>query len=391
MDKTQLNKIDNLLNEMVDTKFAAGASVLVIKEGHEEYYGQAGFRDIENTLPFNRDTVSRLYSMSKPVTSLASMILLEEGAYELDDPVSKYISSFNNQVIADRYDRIPVSRPATIRDLLNMSAGLAYGGVMNPTEHETDILITEGVNRISTDNEMTTMEFADRIGHIPLMFQPGEGFNYSTCADVMGAVIEKISDMPFGEFMQKKIFDPLDMTKTGFYVPSADIDNLSKVYKEVADGLEEYTYNNLLINLKGDHKPAFESGGAGLFSTIDDYAKFALMLQNGGISPDGERIIGAKTIEFMTGASTQDNVRPMFRKSWGDNGYDYCNFLRIMKDSSKSPILSINGEYGWDGWLGCYFINVPSEKLTFLMMMQKADAGTTNFTRRIRNVVYSSL
>lgn len=391
MDHKQLSKIDGLLKEMVDTSFAAGASVLVLKDGEERYYGQAGLRDIENNLPFERNTISRLYSMSKPITSLAAMILLEDGAYELDDPVSKYIPSFNNQVIADRYDRFPVTRPATIRDLLNMSAGLAYGGVLNVTEHETNDLINEGVSRIGTNNEMSTMEFANRLGKLPLMFQPGCGFNYSTCADVMGAVIEAISGKSFGEFLHKRILDPLSMNDTEFYVSSNKQSRLSKVYEDTNEGLKEYTYNHLIINLKGDHKPAFESGGAGLFSTIDDYAKFATMLQNGGITKEGQKIIGSKTIEFMRSASTQDAVRPMFYKGWGDTGYDYCNFLRIMKDSTKSPILAVNGEYGWDGWLGCYFINVPSENMTFLMMMQRANAGTTNYTRRIRNVVYSAL
>ena len=391
MDQKQLSKIDTLLKEMVDNSFAAGASVLVLKDGKEQYYGQAGHRDIDNNLPFDRSTISRLYSMSKPITSVAAMILLEDGAYELDDPVSKYIPSFKDQVVAEGYNRFPVSRAATIRDLLNMSAGLAYGGVNNVTEHESGELIAEGVKRIGSDNEMSTMEFAQRTGELPLIFQPGCGFNYSTCADIMGAVIEKVSGQSFGEFLHKRIFDPLGMADTDFYVPNSKQDRLSKVYEDTPNGLKEYTYNHLIINLSGDHKPAFESGGAGIFSTIDDYALFATMLHNGGISKDGQRIIGSQTIDFMRSASTEDKVRPMFLKGWGDTGYDYCNFLRIMKDSSKSPTLAINGEYGWDGWLGCYFINVPSHNMTFLMMMQRADAGTTNYTRRIRNVVYSAL
>ncbi|MCR4960092.1 MAG: beta-lactamase family protein [Lachnospiraceae bacterium] len=390
MNKEHLKKIDDVLKEMVDTGYAAGGNILILENGKEVYYSQAGFRDVENGVPFDRDTIIRLYSMSKPITGAAAMLLIEDGLLDIDAPVGDYIESFRNQTVADRWNNVPVKRPARIRDLLNMSAGITYNGCLNRTEVETCPLVDDGVSRIGTDNEMTTMELAERIGAIPLKFSPGEEYNYSFCADVMGAVIEKVSGMRFGEFLKKRFFEPLGMKDTDFYVPAEKQSRLSKVYKCDGGKVEEFFYNNLIINLKMDHAPAFESGGAGLATTLDDYAKFATMLMNGGIY-EGKRIMQPKTVEFFTTASMEDLPRESYFKSEGNNGNEYANYLQIMKDATRSVTVATNGEYGWDGWLGPYFRNDPVHKVTMLLGLQRTDTGTTTYTKRLRNVVFSSI
>lgn len=390
MDKNHLKNLDIVMKEMVDSGFAAGLNILVLKDGEEQYFHAEGYKDLENKEKFERDTIVRLYSMTKPVTAVAAMILLEEGKLSLEDSVEKFIPAYKNATYANGYERIPVKRPMRVKDLLNMSSGLTYNGILNSTEAMLCSLVDEGINRIGSDNEMSTMEFAERIIDIPLMFSPGEGYNYSYSADVLGAVIEKASGMRFSEFLKKRIFAPLGMNDTDFYVPADKQHRLAKVYEQSDNGLREYNYNNLLINLKADHAPAFESGGAGLMTTLDDYSKFATMLIKGG-ELNGVRILHENTIKFMTEASMEDMPREMMFAKNGYDGYEYCNLVQIMKDPSRGRAISTKGEYGWDGWLGAYFINDPVNKVTMLMGMQLTNAGTTPYTRKLKNIVFSSI
>jgi len=202
----------------------------------------------------------------------------------------------------------------------------------------------------------------------------------------MGAVIEKVSGMPFGEFLKKEIFDPLGMNDTGFYVPAEKADRLAKVYETVPGSeMVEYTGENLGIENPPFHKPAFESGGAGLISCIDDYAKFVTMLINGG-EYNGKRILSENSVKFLTtGALTPEQQKDF---NWdGVQGFSYSHFLRIMNEPEKAVTISRKGEYGWDGWLGCYMANFPSDNMSILIMTQKKDSGTFGLTRKIRNII----
>lgn len=390
MNTEHLKKIDNVIKELTDCGYAAGASVLVLQNGKEQYYGACGMRDIASGLPIERDTVFRLYSMTKPVTAVAVMMLFEDGLLDLESPVGDYLGTYQNQVFAERYNRIPVHRPMIIKDLLDMSSGLCYNGILNISEQMTGVLVDEGIARIGTENEMSTMEFATRLGRIPLLFSPGEGYNYSFSADVLGAIVEKISGMKFSEFLSERIFKPLEMKDTGFWVSEESQNRLSKVYKQTENGLEEFNYNHLMINLKGDHAPSFESGGAGLFSTLDDFSHFAAMLLNRG-EYNGIRLLQPATVDYMTEASMSDEAFKMRKMTDGYTGYEYANLMRIMKNPSLSTVMTSEGEYGWDGWLGPYFINDPVDKVTFLLMLQRCDTGTNTYTRRIRNIVFSAV
>lgn len=390
MDVNHLKKIDDVLSEMTGNGFVAGANCLVLKNGEEVYYGERGYADISGKLPLKRDSIFRLYSMSKPVTSAAVMLLVQDGLLDLNNPVGDYIPTFKNQVVADRYDRVPVRRAMKVIDLLNMRGGLTYGGDLNTPEAMTLKITEEAISRLDTDHEMSTLEFAKRIGEVPLLFNPGEHFQYSFSADVLGAIVEVVSGMRFGDFLNKRIFKPLGMEDTGFFVPSDKQSRLVKVYKGTESGLKEFNYNHLAINLKMDHEPAFQSGGAGLATTIDDYAKFATMLNNNG-ELGGVRIMEPGTVRYMTTGHMEEGPRKDFMNWDGVDGFIYSNLLRILKDEGAAVTCGSEGEYGWDGWLGPYFINDPKHKVTILHMIQKTDTGTTTYTRRIRNVVYSSL
>ncbi len=391
MNKKQLSNIDNLFREMTQNGFTAGVNALIIKDGKEIGYYEAGLRDVENNLPIERDTIYRLYSMSKPITSCAAMILLQEGKLDLLDPVCKFLPGFHNQFMIKNGKEIPLERDVNIQDLLNMTSGISYPGEGNPSEVRMGHLMDEIIERLYTDHPLSTTEIANRSGKCPVAFMPGSFWRYGFSADILGAVIETISGQKFGDFLKERIFDPLDMKDTGFYVPEEKQNRLARIYKTQDNGtLERYLGHNLGIMNDMKNAPAFESGGAGLVSTIDDYSHFSQMLLNQG-TYNGKQILAPAIVDFMTGCRlTMEQQEGLI--GWDTMaGHTYTNLLRIMNNPEDAVFPGSIGEYGWDGWLGAYFANIPEFDMSILMMYQKVDAGTTELTRKFRNIVFGAL
>lgn len=392
-------RIQEIMERNIREGSIAGANLLVEKDGQEICYCQAGMADREAQKEFKRDTIFRLYSQSKPVTAAAAMILMERGKLDLYQPVSRFLPSFANLKVWNKEENraIPAARPMMVHDLLKMTSGLVYPDSMTVPGLAAEQVFAQLVEAIENgEPTMTTREVADALAECPLLFEPGEGYNYGTSADVLGAVIEAVSGMEYSEFLEKELFVPLGMKDTAFWVPEEKQDRLAKVYETVPqkDGtnkLELYTGHNLGIQNKMTRKPEFASGGAGLVSTLDDYMQFARMLQQGG-SQNGVQILRPETVKYMTGAQLNDVQQKAFaqRMLWQD-GYSYGNLMRICKNPGQSGMISKEGEYGWDGWLGPYFANFPKEKITFLMGVQKKDAGTFEMTRNLRNLILSSI
>ncbi len=386
LNRTKLARLADVLQEMVDTGFVAGVTCMVLQDGEEQCYYEAGFQDSANRIPIARNTIFRLYSMTKPITSAAVMMLLEDGKLDLLEPVSKYLPGFLNQTVIRNGMETPVSRPVTIQNLLNMTSGLTYDGQNCVTEVRTGALFQEAADKLSSPHPLSTVEFMNRLGKIPLAFEPGEKWQYGASADVLGAIVEIVSGMRFGEFLEKRIFAPLGMKDTAFYVPQDKQSRLSKVYEATPDGLKTYHGSHLAVQNRMERNPAFESGGAGLISTIDDYAAFAqMLLQNGSC------LLSPKTVEFMTGSRLMPALQNDVNRWESMPGYTYANLLRIMTNPEIAVSMGSRGEYGWDGWLGPYMTNDPANRLTLLIMQQKTGSGTTEYTRKIRNVVFSSL
>ncbi len=386
LNRTKLARLADVLQEMVDTGFVAGVTCMVLQDGEEQCYYEAGFQDSANRIPIARSTIFRLYSMTKPITSAAVMMLLEDGKLDLLEPVSKYLPGFLNQTVIRNGMETPVSRLVTIQNLLNMTSGLTYDGQNCVTEVRTGALFQEAADKLSSPHPLSTVEFMNRLGKIPLAFEPGEKWQYGASADVLGAIVEIVSGMRFGEFLEKRIFAPLGMKDTAFYVPQDKQSRLSKVYEATPDGLKTYHGSHLAVQNRMERNPAFESGGAGLVSTIDDYAAFAqMLLQNGSC------LLSPKTVEFMTGSRLMPALQNDVNRWESMPGYTYANLLRIMTNPEIAVSMGSRGEYGWDGWLGPYMTNDPANRLTLLIMQQKTGSGTTEYTRKIRNVVFSSL
>lgn len=390
MNRKKLSRIQELLWTMTESGFVSGANCMVWQGGQEQCYYEAGMRDLAAGLPMTRDTIFRLYSMTKPVTAAAAMILLEEGKIDLYDPVSDYLPGFRDQKVMANGVLTPVKRPVVIRDLLNMTSGLTYPGEGCPTEFHTNQLMEEVITRMASPQALTTCEIMNRLGKIPLAFQPGEKWQYGMSADVLGAVIEVVSGMRFGDFLRQRIFEPLSMNDTGFFVPRETQDRLAKVYQDNGTGLEEFHFPHLGISNTMKMPPAFESGGAGLVSTIDDYARFAQMLLQKG-SLGNATLLSPQTVDFMSHAHLSPALDPYVWQWESLAGCSYANLMRIMRDPGAAISISRAGEFGWDGWLGAYMTVDPADDMTFLLMYQKTDTGTTAYTRKIRNVVFSAL
>lgn len=407
MELSKLQNIQHVLDMFTKEKNAAGLNLLLYKDSREIGYWQSGLADIENERPYHRDTIARLYSMTKPVTAVAAMILMEEGKLDFAAELYRYLPEFKNVKVCTEHGRSgnpqPASRPILIQDLLNMTSGYGYGAWGEASfygEHLTSKLIND-LNEDEKDggkNQITTREFARRIAYIPLNFEPGTEYNYGYSADILGAVIEEVSGMKFSQFLYNRIFKPLGMNDTDFYVPDSKQGRLAKVYRSVEDWsegvekhrLELFTDCNLGIQDKMNHKPAFESGGAGLCSTVDDYMKFALMLNNGGCL-DGCRILSENTVRRLSESRLMPDVQRTFDiKMPHLAGYSYCNLMRVAANPGACNVFTSKGEFGWDGWLGPYMSVDRESGITIVMTMQRCDSGTTAAARCARNIIYSS-
>lgn len=419
---TLKEKLTSTMEQAVDNCEVAGVNVLVEQNGEELCYCQAGKADVEENRSMSRDTIFRLYSQSKPIAAAAAMILMERGELDLCQPVSDFLPSFAKQyycteegttgaaaaggqqkeevkpgadsTVSSPTEIKPVLQPMRVFDLLRMTSGLVYPDDVTESGRQTAAVFEEMDRRLYTEQAMTTREVADALAGCTLAFEPGSSWRYGTSADVLGAVVEVISGMKFGDFLEKELFGPLGMKDTAFWVPQEEQGRLAAAYETVVgkDGnsLLRYEGNNLAIRNGMDKPPAFESGGAGLASTLDDYMRFARMLMQGG-TLDGVQILKPATVRYMTGGDLMEAQQIAFEKWIGLEGFSYGNLMRVCKKPGRTSFIAREGEYGWDGWLGLYFANFPKEKMTFLMGTQKKDGGTFALTRKLRNLVLSEL
>mgnify|MGYP002510284366 CR=1 FL=1 len=412
-------KIKNIMERSVGDREVAGVNLLVEKDGREVCYCQAGMADLEKKRPMSRDTIFRLYSQSKPVTAAAVMILMERGLLDLCQPVSDFLPAYAGQSYCLEDGNIgedaaggsikekqyadgasakaevrPVMQSMRVYDLLRMTSGLLYPDDTTMAGRQTAAIFEKVDRLLYTENAMTTREIADALGKSVLAYEPGNSWRYGTSADVLGAVVEVVSGMSFGEFLEKELFGPLGMKDTAFWVPEEKQNRLASVYETVKEqgknSLVKYEGNNLGIRNQMDRPPAFESGGAGLASTLDDFMRFSRMLLQDG-TLDGVQILKPASVRYMTGGELMDQQQRAFEKWIGLEGFSYGNLMRVCKKPARTGYIACEGEYGWDGWLGVYFENFPKEKLTFLMGTQKKDGGTFALTRKLRTTVLSEL
>ncbi len=397
MNQKILSRLDDAIASTLITQSDnpdnnVGAAVSVIHKGKEVFRNEYGMADKEKKIPMEKDSIFRCYSMTKPVTSVAVMTLVEEGKLSLSDAVSIYLPGFRNQKVLTEDGLVPVEREVTIQDLMDMTAGVVYPDASFPAGAVMQEMIDEYYRKIFEEDKPTsTYDLANLIGQQPLAFQPGTQWNYSFCADVLGAVVEVVSGKSYGEYLRERIFEPLGMVDTDFYVPEEKQNRFCQNYQYMpeTETLEPCTWQHLGLSYFHLKKPAFESGGAGLVSTIDDYARFVRMMLGKG-TVDGVRILGRKTVEWMTQNHLDENqIKTLDWEAL--KGYGYGNLMRVMIDEERAEMIGTNGEYGWDGWLGSYVCMDPKEDLAIIYVIQKCGGNGFRDVQIVRNIVYSAL
>lgn len=385
--------IDQIMRQEVDTGQIAGAGYMLLQGGRERYFSAFGYADRERKTPIGRDTIFRLFSMTKPITAAAVMLLVERGQLDLRDTVSRYLPCFRNQTVWNPGgEPLPAKRETTIYDLLNMTSGIPYPENWegcSPSGLLMDDLFRELKSAQAEGQRLTTREWIHRIAEVPLAFQPGERWMYGLSADVLGAVAEVVTGKRYGTFLREEIFLPLGMEDTGFYVHRDKRQRFAQNYawNEETNALE--VFEDCHLGEYYGEDVSFESGGAGLVSTMEDYSHFAQMLLQGGIY-NGIRILGEKTVEFMR----QDRLSPSQKGAlnWDSNlGCGYGCLMRVLTDQGAAGTIGSPGEYGWDGWTGNYVTIDPADDMVMLYFIQRCGYSSSSALRRLRNATYGAL
>ena len=374
------------MDSSVNSGQAVGAGCLVFKDGNEIYSHFSGHADKSKNLPMQRDTIVRLFSLTKPVTASAAMICMDMGLISPDDRVSDFFPEYSNLSYLDGDNIIPCSENLKISHLLTMTSGIPYANNFNKSVIGAAKLFDEVIYRQGNGNDMTTQEFCRKAADIPLMFNIGEKWDYGISADIMGGIIEKVSGMKYSDFLKKYIFCPLGMNDTDFYVPDEKKGRFSALYSW-NNGKLVQDYGNYLGLTDYKNPPAFESGGAGLCSTIEDYSNFARMLSGGG-EFNGIRIMSQKSFDYMTSPKLSEKQNTMWDRL---KGYNYGCFVRVMTNPEISEIRTGKGEFGWDGWTGTYFCSDTGTGITVLYFTQICGAGTTWQAAEISGIAYDKL
>ena len=382
---SRLYKIDHLTQRYINEGKLAGTITLVARKGETVHFSCQGKMDVEADKDMDEDTIFRIYSMSKPITSTALMMLYEDGQFQLDCPVSRYIPGFRDLKVYSREGHIDAEREMTIRDLLTHTSGLTYG-FMNATP--VDAMYRERGVEQSADLE----EMVEKLCDIPLLFSPGSRWSYSVATDVCGYLVQKISDTPFDEFLQEQIFEPLGMEDTSFVLPEEKVHRLAANYEHTeGDGMRLIDSPESSIYLK----PRILSGGGGLLSTASDYNRFAHMLLGQG-EYDGTRILGRKTVELMTSNHLPGNgdLTSMGQAVFSETPYDGIGFglgFSVMLDPAKAQILGSPGEFAWGGAASTYFFVDPAEEMVVMLLTQLMPSSTYPIRRELRVLAYQSI
>ena len=375
----------------VDSYVAAGklpgALCLVSRGGEEAYYHASGYRDVERERLYQRDTVVRFYSMTKPITSVALMMLYEEGCFQLDDPVGKHIESWAGlEVFKDDGESETSPAPMTIKHLLTHTSGLTYG--FSGT-HPVDAMYAKAN---LTGGSSTLADMVNRLAGMPLKFAPGTKWNYGVSTDICGHLVEHFSGQKLDEFVQERITGPLLMADAGFQVRDGAGDRFAACYSHEAGG---YKLQDDPEGSRYHRRPTFFSGGGGMVGTIDDYHRFATMLLRKG-ALDDVRILGRKTVEYMTSNHLPGNcdLAAMGQPVFTETSYDGIGFglgFSVVVDPAAANVLDSPGEFAWGGAASTYFWVDPVEEVIAVFLTQLLPSSTYPIRRELKTLVYQAL
>jgi len=379
----RLGQLGQVLRQEIAKGKIPGAVALVARKGRIAYHEAFGARDPATRAPMTRDAIFRIYSMTKPVTSVAIMMLQEEGRLVLNDPVSKFLPQLTKlQVAVEKKDAsgqptlelVPAQREITIHDLLRHTSGFTYGG------RTTNLTVKEAYAREGVDaRDLTNAELVDRLAKVPLAHQPGTAWEYSRSVDVLGRVVEVISGKSLGGFFADRIFRPLGMKDSGFSVPQAQQGRLAQAFP-----IDPATGDKIAL-IDVTTPPRYESGGGGAVSTTDDYVRFAQALLNGG-RLDRARLLGRTTVAFMA----SDHLGPI-SATIRRPGYTFGLGFQVRKDVGLDGQSGSIGEYGWAGAGGTYFWVDPKEQVVAILMTQAPGPARVYYRQLFKELVQQAI
>lgn len=392
-----LSSLDERFLELTQNKARAGFVIGISRNGEVVHTVAVGMADVETGRPMTEDTVFRLASMTKPVTVVAALTLMDQGRLDIDDPVSVYVPTVANMLVAQspsrnadgEFDLAPPDPPMTVRQLMTHTSGMSYsfGG-------QTD-LDQEWAANSPFGDEVTLKTAIEEITRSPLHFQPGERWMYGVSTDVLGRVVEAAAGVPFEDYLEAEIFDPLGMTSTHFYLTDAQRPAVATIYANDEAG----EFVAVPANIFGTGDEHFPSGGGGLFSTMPDYLRFASMLANGG-ELDGVRILSPEAVEMMGSGQLEPsqyppagpNGAPGTFLGWGPEGRNFGLGVQVTTDASLTPQDDRNGDFGWNGAYSTDWFASPSTGIAAVVMLQSSGPNRPqlNVGNEIRQYVYGA-
>lgn len=373
----RLKRLDAAIEEQIASKQLAGGVMVVLRDGKPVVFKAHGQQDVENARPMQKDTIFRIASMTKALTTVAAMMLYEEGRFLLKDPVSRHLPAFANvQVALPGGGTEKPRRPLTIHDLLTHTAGMSYGGGPAASAYAKAGL----TDWYLVGNDETLAQWTERFAALPLQGQPGDAFIYGYATDVLGRLVEVVSGQPLDRFIKERITDPLRMPDTSFFLPPEKLSRLANVY-----GLEGGQLKLMETPAKSDFVNGprrLLSGGAGMLSTAGDYTRFLQMLLNKG-ELDGVRLLSPHTVALMT-------ADHLGAKSGGDaDGFGLGFWVNVRRGGFKE--LGSEGAFGWGSAYFPQYTVDPKERLVILFMTQLRPAGNSTLHLRVRNLTYQAL
>ncbi|MDA0286582.1 MAG: serine hydrolase [Actinobacteria bacterium] len=395
LDSTRLKNIDKHFNRYVDEGRLAGYAVAVARHGKVAHFSMYGLKDSETGTPITDDTIYRIFSMTKPITSIALMMLVERGLLQLTDPVSKFIPSFGETRVWNTGTVLKpltnaLTEPIRIWHLLTHTAGMTYGWMYSD-------LVDDMYRRAGFEAGVAYKDslevVCDKYAALPLLFQPGSSWNYSIATDIVGRVVEVVGKMPLDEFFGKNIFQPLEMNDTAFWVPKEKHERVASLYR-----YDETNHKKAKISGFGNsslEKPAFLSGGGGLVSTASDYFKFIRMLEGRGKSGDVQ-LLSSRTFEMMVMNHLPNNAdistfgRPLGEEIFYD-GLGFGFGFSVVVDQAKTRVACPNGTFSWGGMASTAFWVDPVNEISAMFFTQLIPSSTYPIRPYLRSLVYAAV
>ncbi|WP_420010644.1 serine hydrolase domain-containing protein [Tateyamaria sp.] len=402
LDETRLNRINTWMQRYVDERKYAGSSLLIRQSAEEVYFNAVGSRNLVENLPFTRDTLVRIYSMTKPVTSVAVMMLVERGVFHLDAPVSDFIPGFSGMQAlvpgAERIDQVTPCATPTLHQLMTHTAGLSYPfnpGVLAAAMAEEDLLFKP--------NQGDLAAMADRVATYPLAFAPGIRWEYSVAIDILGRVVEVASGKSLGQFFANEILGPLGMSETAFSVPVGAGDRFASLYTPLAGdamALNDAHTGGDPLRLTDDYhgspflNATMHSGGGGLISTIDDYMLFVEMLRQGGVTASGERLLSSRTLDFMMRNHLPGDIASMGPQSFAEQPMEGMGFGlggAVVLDPARARTPGSVGDFSWGGMASTFFWLDPVLDLSVVFFTQLSPSSSYPSRSELKALVHGAV